>query len=510
MKKIIQTILIFIICTACFPSAVFAMENATIIIVVNGAPIETDADPFLEQGEVMVPVKNIADALGYKVSGWDAYRAFVHDEIHNIQLIVDVTNDSPARMFNAGDGRRKGEIDNSVPPMKVGNHIYVPLRAFADAFDYDVQWDENTKTATLVNQLDLSFFEGKEANIAHSLLRDRLIISMPEGAENQNAHYGGIMGLDVADEYEMNLVLFGNGQTLTVNVSELYMCSTGNFDNDALLFIESIHANPNNSLKNTSFEPSQIDEATIMIQPIIIDTIDSDFIMGALVKASDDTLMVVKIYADPKAMTYPEDCKNLATQIINSIKVGTRSLIADEQTLDMGDFTIKVAPGYVPKLNRGPDFDVWYFSKLVSIGEPESSLGIYRGNDPSYYDSEKPAKTVKDIVLSRIITWRLHTKERGIFDKSSYAEVIIRTGVSGWDTYMHIFASPSSESDWKIIREMVRSLHDEKGTATFFIWLLYGVIFAIIIFVITVLLVVRKRRKGKRLTKPEEIASLKE
>jgi hypothetical protein len=100
-------------------------------------------------------------------------------------------------------------------------------------------------------------------------------------------------------------------------------------------------------------------------------------------------------------------------------------------------------------------------------------------------------------VLSRVITWRLFTDAPGQFNENSYAEVIIRTGLSGWDTYMHIYAYPASESDWNAIREMVRSLHDEKGTATFLIWLLYGTILAIIIIVaITILLIIRKRRNG--------------
>jgi hypothetical protein len=434
----------------------------------------------------------------------------VHDEIHNIQLVVDVVSGSPDRMFNAGGGRRRGEIDNSVPPMKVGSHIYVPLHSFANAFDYDVQWDENTKTAILFNQLDSSFFAGKEANVAHSLLSNRLTIYMPEGAENENVHFGGIMGGIVGGETEINLILFGNGQTLTVNVSELYMYSTGDLNNDALLFIDSIHANPNNVLKNASFESIKISNTIIIIQLIIIDAIDSDFIMGALVRAVDDTLVAVKIYADQKAMTYPEDCKNLAMQIIDSIEIGSRSLNADGQTLDIGDFTIQVAPGYVPFI-RDLYHHVWHFTKLVTIGDTQSFFGIYRGNHPSYDDSEKPTKTIKDIVLSRIITWRLIKDAPGQFNENSFAEVIIRTGVSGWDTYMHIYAFPSSESDWNDIREMVRSLHDEKGAATFFIWLLYGTILAIIIIVtVTILLVIHKRRKRKQLTKPEEVASLEE
>ena len=88
--------------------------------------------------------------------------------------------------------------------------------------------------------------------------------------------------------------------------------------------------------------------------------------------------------------------------------------------------------------------------------------------------------------------WRIHTETPGLFDESCYAETIIRTGISGWDAYMHIFASPDSETDWKNIREMVRSLRDIKGTATLYIWLIYGLILAFVICI--VLLLVRKRR----------------
>ena len=157
MKKTISTFLVILTCAVCLNTTAFADEDTPIVIIVDGVSIKTDAETFLEQGEVMVPVKNIAEALGFRVTGWDAYRAFIHDEVNNIQLIADLVGGSSARMSNAGDGRRKGEIDNSVPPMKVGDHIYVPLRSFADAFDYDVHWDESAKTATLINQLDTSF-----------------------------------------------------------------------------------------------------------------------------------------------------------------------------------------------------------------------------------------------------------------------------------------------------------------------------------------------------------------
>jgi hypothetical protein len=483
LSTILIAVIFSLLSVVCFPPPVFALDD-TPVIIFNGSPLETpDAMPFMEQNEIMVPVKYIAEALGFKVSGWDAYRAFVHDEIHNIQLIVDVMNNSANRMFNAGDGRRR-PIDNSVPPIKIGNHIYVPLRSFADAFDYNVKWDENTKTATLENQLDTPFFARKEVNTAHSLLNDRLIISMPDDAKFQNAHYGGIMGSSVADEYEINIVLFGNGQTLSVNISELYSYSTGDLNNDALLFIESINANEYHPLRNALSEPIRISDATIIMQPKAADIVNTDYIMGALVRAVDDTLIFASIYADQKAMTYQEDCKNLAKQIVDSIEVGTRSLKSGGQTLDMGDYTIQLVPGYVPKRYFQPDGETWYFIKLVTIGDTESYFGINRHNYLSFDDSRQPTKFARNIVLSRIIKWHIYTETRGVFDKNSFAEAILQTNITGWDMHMQIFASPASESDWKTIREMVCSLHDVNGTATRIIWAFYGIIFTIFVIVL--------------------------
>ena len=349
-----------------------------------------------------------------------------------------------------------------------------------------------------------------------SLLSDRLIISMPEGTEEQSVHFGGLMGGIVGGETEINLILFGNGQTLTVNVSELYMYSTGDSKKDVQLFIDSIHADSYNTLDNTSLEPIQINDTITVIQPIVIDAYDSDFIMGALVRAIDDTLMAVKVYADKKAMTYPEDCKSLAMQIIGSVGVGTRSLDVDGMKLDIGDYTIQVAPGYVPFIRDSYHY-VWHFSKLVAIGDTQSSFGLYRDNYLSYDDSKNPIITVEDTVLGRTITWRLFTNIPGTFDEESYAEVIIGTGADGWAKYMHIYAYPSSESDWEAIRGMVRSLNREDDISSEIVrdteyrlnnedgepppdkWLFYGLI--IVVVALIVLLVIRKRRKCSKLTK---------
>lgn len=490
-KKFLQLSLMFMAFAISLQTTAYAAQDGPIAIVVGGLEIENDAAPFIEQNEIMVSINGVAEAMGLRVSDLSAGDVYVYDDIHKSYLMLLFRGSDVSMVFRTESSQRS--IEYGVLPMKIDSRLFVPLHSLADAFDYAVQWDENTNTATLTNNLDTPFFAGKKANVAHSLLDDRLTIFMPEGSELQSAFYGGLMdGVEVGGEYEANLILSGYGQTLSVNVSELHLYSTGDIKNDASLFIESINKGRSDSGAFTIPEPIKADGASfIVMQPVKNDS-NIDFIMGALVRAADNTLLFARVYADQKAMTYPEDCTNLARQIVNSIQGGTRSLNADGQTLRLGDYSITLSRGYVPTLKRGADFDVWYFTKLVTIGDVQSSFGIYRGNHPSSGDN-KTTNNVTDIVLNRMITWHLYTESPGVFDENSYAETIIRTGISGWDAYMHIFASPMSEADWKDIRTIVRSLRDTNGATTYITLIIFGLVLVIIIFVI--LLIVRRRKK---------------
>jgi len=489
-------------------SIVLAEEDFPIAIMVEDIPLETDNPPFFEQNEIIAPVLDLARAMGLYASNAPGDSAkediWVDDEVYYTRLCIYISpfwNSGP-RMEIAGGGI----IDNTVPPKMIDDCVYVPLRPFADVFGYNVQWDEQTKTAYLTNKLNIPFFTGKVDNTKYSLINDRLFIHMPEGAEARNSHYGGIMGSSTNDDYETNLMLIGNDQTIEVKANELYAYSTGDLKKDAALFVDMLNNRYTRPAKY--FISETVDKETLAFISLRPETYDnwSDFLIeGALVQTADNTLVFVGVYADQKAMKYSDDCQKLARQIINSLESGTRILSAEGQLFSMEGYSIKLVPGYIPKLNRGPDFDVWYFNKLTTLDDVGSSFGIYRGNHPSYDNSEKVTNTTKDIVLSRMITWRIYSETPGKFDEKSYAETIILTGIGGWDTYMHIFASPSSETDWKDIRKMVRSLNDVDGSATVTIWIFYGLILIFIFGII--LLVIRKRKKAKRLMNKESAPS---
>ena len=508
MKKAARTALIFAIFTLCalysfcFSASALAVEDSSLKIIIDGVPLETHAPPFMEKDEIMVPVLDLAFAMGlYTWQFPDDDDMAVDDEVYGVRLFVNFFGERSSLSISGSNGIRVTSDfnrswynhGNYVKPIKIGDYVYVPLHPFADVFSFDVQWDKNTNTATLTNRLNTSFWADKSADTPYSVLNNRFTIYLPEGAEAQHSRYYGIMGSEADAEHETNLVLTGNDQTLEVKISELHVYSTGDLEKDALIFIEMLKNRYRNSVVEHSVSGVMTAEniSFISITPDVSDHSNGYLIESALVLAGDNTLLFAEIYADKKALAYPEDCRNLAQQIIASIQGGTRLLAVDGQSFSLGDFTIELAPGYVPMLNCGPDFDVWYFNKLTLIGEVGSSFGMYRGNFPSYGTSMKPTQTVMDIVLSRIITWRLDTEIPGEFDKNTSAATLIRTGIIGWDTYMHIFASPVSEADWEGIRAMVRSLKDTNGTATLIIWGFYGLIVVAVIGI--VLLVVRKK-----------------
>lgn len=496
MKNVVRAVLI-LICVFCFPPSALAAEASPIVIVVDGVPLETDRPPFLEQDEIMATVQDLATAMGL-----DAFNSpggediWVDDPVFHTRLIVSFSDNpsaDPRMEVVAGE-----TISDRLPPKMVDGYLYVPLEPFAEVFGYSVDWDQQTRTATVANKLEASFFAGKSANTKYSLINDRLFVYLPAGAEARSDHYSGIMGSGSSDDGETSLVMTGNDQTLEVKANEVYAYSTGDLKKDAALYVDllnSRYAQP--AAYSISEAVVAEDFAFISIQPQIHDYWSDYLVEGALVRAADHTLVFVGVYGDQKAMTYPEDCRSLARQIISSLESGARLLPVEGQLYSIGDYTIKLAPDYIPTLYHGPDFEVRYFNKLTTLDKVSSSFGIYRGNHPAYDDTKKVTDTLKDRAFGRKITWRLYTDLPGVFDANSYAETIIRTGTSGWDTYLHIFASPASETDWQDILVMVRSLNGANDSARFTTGFIYGLMIVVVSGII--MLVIRKRKKAKRL-----------
>jgi len=98
--------------------------------------------PEVLDGNVMVPLEEVADALGISYRWNDAKGRSV------------ITNDSKEITFTMGKKIMKVECEEmEIPaaPYLVGSRVYLPLRALAESLDYYVFWYDEEYTANIVS-----------------------------------------------------------------------------------------------------------------------------------------------------------------------------------------------------------------------------------------------------------------------------------------------------------------------------------------------------------------------
>ena len=146
-------------------SPVHASEN--IKIRVNNQFISSDVAPFIQNGRTMVPIRVISENLGYDVD-WDQesqsifissedsdgfalsvvmlligeYECvwFDPDSINRASLLYQAGYINEDEMFYAGTENSE-IIGLDAPPVIINNRTFVPLRAIAELFGYNVSWD---------------------------------------------------------------------------------------------------------------------------------------------------------------------------------------------------------------------------------------------------------------------------------------------------------------------------------------------------------------------------------
>lgn len=165
--KLRKTFLLFMLSFIMFGifSPVQASEN--IKIRVNNKFVSTDVAPFIQNGRTMVPIRVISESLGYDVD-WDqaTQSIFITSEdkdgfalsvimlaigeyqcvwfdpnsVNKASLLYQTGYINEDEMFYAGIENAE-LVDLDSPPVIVNNRTFVPLRAIAELFGYNVSWD---------------------------------------------------------------------------------------------------------------------------------------------------------------------------------------------------------------------------------------------------------------------------------------------------------------------------------------------------------------------------------
>ena len=103
-------------------------------VFVNHELLTPDVPPFIYNDRTMVPLRAIAEALGFEVNWNPETRTVRYFNHENVLIVLTIGSDTVAW----GDTT----IEIEAPPTIVGDRTFVPLRFIAESFDIPVDWDD--------------------------------------------------------------------------------------------------------------------------------------------------------------------------------------------------------------------------------------------------------------------------------------------------------------------------------------------------------------------------------
>lgn len=119
----------------------FSFESGEIKIKIDNKRIYPDSAPMIVEERTLVPIRAVAEEMGYRVS-WDG-----------ANQVVTMTDGYTTLKFQIGNytAYKNGykEIPLDVPPIIFDDRTYLPLRAVAEAMNADVNWNGNTRTVEI-------------------------------------------------------------------------------------------------------------------------------------------------------------------------------------------------------------------------------------------------------------------------------------------------------------------------------------------------------------------------
>ena len=138
MKKTKKLFLITLLLFAFIPFNLFA--NSEVKLWINGSYVTTDVAPVIENGRTLVPIRVISENLGLEVD-WD----------NNLKQITISQGDDHFIFVIGQNFYTKDEIkqDLDVAPKIINDRTFVPIRAIAEAFNQEVNWDNVARTVAI-------------------------------------------------------------------------------------------------------------------------------------------------------------------------------------------------------------------------------------------------------------------------------------------------------------------------------------------------------------------------
>ena len=149
MKKILTLVLVFTMLFSIMAVTVSADDKIT--VMVDGTALTFDAEPYIEEGRVLVPFRAIAEALNMSVS-WMADTRTVIAMRSDIGIVLQIDN-VKAFVNKMQDGAAvTNEVTLDVPARISQDRTYIPLRFFSENVGATVEWNGDTRTVTITTK----------------------------------------------------------------------------------------------------------------------------------------------------------------------------------------------------------------------------------------------------------------------------------------------------------------------------------------------------------------------
>ncbi|MBO9598437.1 MAG: copper amine oxidase, partial [Cohnella sp.] len=123
-------------------------NGKTIKVVYGNKAVAFDTPPVMKKGRVMVPVRAIAEALGYEVATADKGQRVL---LSKDNLVIEL-NIGKTTIKRTETGVAEIVKNTDAAPYVSNNRTFVPVRFFAEEIGLDVQWLDKEQIAVLRNE----------------------------------------------------------------------------------------------------------------------------------------------------------------------------------------------------------------------------------------------------------------------------------------------------------------------------------------------------------------------
>lgn len=140
-KKLYGAFIAFSLGILLLPQVLAAPE---VSVIIDGEKLlfGQDQQPVIENDRTLVPLRSIFEALGADVS-WDAEKQEAHAQKRGKEIALKIGQ----KRMQVGEEEKILDV----PAKIIGDRTMVPLRAVAEAFDTQVEWDQQTYTAQIIS-----------------------------------------------------------------------------------------------------------------------------------------------------------------------------------------------------------------------------------------------------------------------------------------------------------------------------------------------------------------------